>query len=352
MSTLWLPEREKSYVIFAYTGQGEQHPEMLMPWYNHPSESVQSALYTFHDLTGVPWAKPLDEEALKRGILMQPANVTLAVAVTLALKEAGIIPNETMGHSLGEYGAMVGAGFVDPEPAIQLAEKRGQFTDMNIRELIRLGEFTGMMALTAKTGEILESILKAIKVDESQDIDVANHNTKAQAVLSGTLNAMRSVIPAINEMSGRTIELQVDGAYHSKKMRLAAQLMRQEVDNLSIRRGSLARMYSPTYVREIKGRDDLANMLVLQLTSSVFWQQLINSRLEYLNSARVQAKLQEEGGEEIVHVEIGPDKSGRPSNKGTLIGITERNVRDFGDKNKIPIRYHRVSTSDDLCRAA
>lgn len=351
MSTLWLPEREKSYVIFAFTGQGEQHPEMLMSWYDHPSASIESALNVFHEETGVPWEKPLDPKLLAKGPLMQPANVTLGVIVNTALQEAGVIPNETFGHSLGEYGAMVSAGFVEPTDAIRLSAKRGIFTDMNIREMIQRGEFTGMMALTAKTGAVLESILEAIQADEAEEYDVGNDNTEGQVVLSGTLDAMRKAVPTIIEKSGRVVELQVDGSYHSKKMKLASQLMRKEVDNLPIRRGRKARLYSPTHVREIRTREDLANTLVLQLTHSVYWKQLIKQRLGYLNSEKISTKFRDEGGEEILFVEVGADKSGRANNKGTLIGMSERNARGF-HTGETPIRYVRCSTAQDLALSA
>ena len=50
------------------------------------------------------------EEELRRTEITQPAVLTVDIALTRLLGEYGIAPDLVMGHSLGEYGALVAAG--------------------------------------------------------------------------------------------------------------------------------------------------------------------------------------------------------------------------------------------------
>ena len=58
----------------------------------------------------------------------------------IKLIEAGITPDYTAGHSLGEYSAFVASGVLTFEDAVQIVHKRGLFMD----EAVPAGE--GAMA--------------------------------------------------------------------------------------------------------------------------------------------------------------------------------------------------------------
>jgi hypothetical protein len=52
------------------------------------------------------------EEELRRTSITQPAILTVSIAVNTVLERKGIRPDFVMGHSLGEYSALVAAGWV------------------------------------------------------------------------------------------------------------------------------------------------------------------------------------------------------------------------------------------------
>jgi [acyl-carrier-protein] S-malonyltransferase len=65
-------------------------------------------------------------EELKRTENTQPAILTTSIATLAVLREMGAEPNFVAGHSLGEYSALVAAGSIAFEDAVQLVRKRGR----------------------------------------------------------------------------------------------------------------------------------------------------------------------------------------------------------------------------------
>jgi len=80
------------------------------------------------------------EEELRKTFNTQPAILTVSVAAFRVLQDAGVTPDITAGHSLGEYSALVAAGVIDFADAVRLVNKRGQF----MQEAVPLGQ--GAMA--------------------------------------------------------------------------------------------------------------------------------------------------------------------------------------------------------------
>lgn len=59
----------------------------------------------------------------------QPALLLSSVAVSKLLEENGIQPSMVVGHSLGEYSALVAAGAIKWQDAIQLVKVRGRLME-------------------------------------------------------------------------------------------------------------------------------------------------------------------------------------------------------------------------------
>ena len=63
------------------------------------------------------------EEDLRQTEITQPAVLTIDIAMTRLLAAYGIKPDMTMGHSLGEYGALVASGALSFEDALDGGER-------------------------------------------------------------------------------------------------------------------------------------------------------------------------------------------------------------------------------------
>lgn len=344
-----LDKESKPYVIFGFTGQGQQTPEMFEPWYGF-SEPTDGLLEHFHKITETDFGKPLDQEYLSQGPLMQPANTALQVIVFTALKQMGVTPNEVHGHSLGEVASIACAGAIAPEDAISLSQKRGESTDKNIRMLLKDNEARrGMAAISRKAGNLVEDIdsLTDIELRETLLGLVSNFNNRSQLVLSGPMDTIRQSLDKLkNSITGiRSVELAVDGAYHSVHMALAKKYFQQYVDQLAIKQPGRPKIYSPTTVGELRTRDEIASMLVNQLTEPVRYSELIQKRLEYLQSSRVAKILGRKGVKQVLFVEIGAFGVPQNSKKGVLIGINRDNISLH---HGMPVNFHRVSIPDNL----
>ena len=66
------------------------------------------------------------QRQLTRTEITQPAVLTTDLALTRLLEDYGVRPDMVMGHSLGEYGALVAAGALDFEAALEAVSARGQ----------------------------------------------------------------------------------------------------------------------------------------------------------------------------------------------------------------------------------
>ena len=67
------------------------------------------------------------QESLTLTYHAQPALLTTGVMIANKLQQAGITPNYTAGHSLGEYSALVVSGVLTFEDAVTTVHKRGLF---------------------------------------------------------------------------------------------------------------------------------------------------------------------------------------------------------------------------------
>ena len=173
-------------VAFLYTGQGSQYANMLRAL--RAAEPIVAKTFAEADRVMTPLlGKPLSdfvfvdqddakaiakaEEDLRQTEITQPAVLAIDMAMTRLLAAYGIQPDMTMGHSLGEYGALVAAGALPFEEALEAVSARGR----GMAEVA--GQDNGRMAAVFAPLEEIEKILKTI----DGYVVVANVNSKSQA---------------------------------------------------------------------------------------------------------------------------------------------------------------------------
>ena len=127
------------------------------------------------------------EEDLRQTDITQPAVLAADIALTRLLAAYGIQPDMTMGHSMGEYGALVAAGALPFEDALEAVSARG-------REMTRVAveRQRPMAAVFAPLAEV-ERILKTV----DGYVVIANVNSNSQAVIGGASRAPSSKLRSI-----------------------------------------------------------------------------------------------------------------------------------------------------------
>ncbi len=215
------------HLAFVFPGQGSQHPGMGKAV--HDASPAARAIFAQADrvlgrsITDLCFTAPAD--VLEDTATAQPAILTVSVAMLEALGEQAATAGETLkprvvaGHSLGEFTAMVAAGVLPFETALELVQERG--TLMRRAGIERPG---GMAAVIGLDDETLYAICR--EAEDHGIVTVANSNCPGQVVISGELRALtRAMELAIERGARKVIRLGVSIASHSPLMSdVAAQL--------------------------------------------------------------------------------------------------------------------------------
>ncbi|MCB9654864.1 MAG: SDR family NAD(P)-dependent oxidoreductase [Deltaproteobacteria bacterium] len=207
-------------VAFLYPGQGSQYVNMLAEL--RESEPVVRETFDEADrvmkpiigrnLTEIIFADPKDvraleaaEEALRQTAFTQPAVLTVDIALTRLMAEYGIKPDMVMGHSLGEYGALVAAGVLPFGDALEAVCARGsEMTRVSVAD-------NGLMAAVLAPLADVERILAKIK----DYVVIANINSTSQAVIGGSTRGVTAAVEALQGAGFRAIPLNVSHAFHT-----------------------------------------------------------------------------------------------------------------------------------------
>src|SRR6266545_3498041 len=160
------------------------------------------------DLRTLAWEGPQSE--LDRTANTQPALLTASIAALRAAEEAagGLEePVIAMGHSLGEFTALVAAGALALADAVVLVRRRG--------ELMQEADPSGGML--AVIGLDADAIAKATA---GTGLVVANDNAPGQVVISGPREGFERATAALKEAGAkRVIPVRTSAAFHSPAMR-------------------------------------------------------------------------------------------------------------------------------------
>ncbi|MGA1004120.1 ACP S-malonyltransferase, partial [Vulcanococcus sp.] len=145
----------------------------------------------------------------------QPALFVVESLLVDGLKAQGRSANLVAGHSLGELVALYAAGVFDAATGIQLMKTRSE-----------LMAASGGGAMTAVMGFDRGELDQLVSAPEG--VVMANDNSSAQVVISGTPEAVAAVSGQLK--CKRAIPLAVSGAFHSPFMQQAADAFAAELD--------------------------------------------------------------------------------------------------------------------------
>ena len=226
-------------VAFLYTGQGSQYVNMIEPL--RAAEPIVADLFTEADRIMTPLlGKPLSEfifvdpnnaeavakaeEDLRQTEITQPTVLTIDLALTRLLAAYGIKPDMTMGHSLGEYGALVASGSLTFEDALGAVSARGRgMTKVAVKD-------TGKMAAVFAPIAEVERILKTI----NDYVVIANVNSGQQAVIGGASTAVEKAIEIFLQAGFNVVPLPVSHAFHTSIVAPASEPLREMLSHLHI----------------------------------------------------------------------------------------------------------------------
>lgn len=200
-------------VAFIFPGQGSQTIGMGKDFFAN-SDIAKEMIKKASERLNINFEKLLFEENdnLGKTEYTQPAILLVsAIALEIFKSKYEITPEFVLGHSLGEFTALVAAGAIDYLDAIELVNKRGTFMNEACS-----GGNAGMMALVGIDDDSVEKICKEQR-DLGKQVWPANYNMDGQLVLAGIkadLEALADVFKAAG--AKRAIVLDMSVASHCK----------------------------------------------------------------------------------------------------------------------------------------
>ncbi|MGH2596366.1 MAG: ACP S-malonyltransferase [Actinomycetota bacterium] len=204
---------DKTYAV-VFPGQGSQFRGMTDPWTLHPAgkavlDEASSAIGA--DLV----AGCHDDALLATTEFVQPALLACCVAAFRVLEaegqEAGMIFVGSAGHSLGEFSALVAANVIGLADALDVVVVRGRAMQRAGEE--RPGTMCALLGVDAGHAAALCDYARGDDV-----LVVANENSPAQVVISGSVSAIERAESIAAAQKIRAVRLNVAGAFHSPLM--------------------------------------------------------------------------------------------------------------------------------------
>ena len=303
-------------VAFLYTGQGSQYVNMLAPL--RAAEPIVADIFLEADRVMTPMlGKPLSEfifvdptneaavakaeDDLRQTEITQPTVLTIDLALTQMLAAYGVRPDMTMGHSLGEYGALVASGSLTFDDALAAVSARGRgMTKVAVKD-------TGRMAAVFAPLAEVERILKTI----DGYVVIANVNSGQQSVIGGASKAVEQAMEIFLQAGFNVVPLPVSHAFHTSIVAPASEPLREMLASLHIQSPKIpivANVNGEFYPTGPDAVPQMLDLLALQVASPVQFVKGLNTL--YNAGARV-------------FIEVGPKKA--------LQGFAEEVLGERGD---------------------
>ena len=251
-------------VAWVFPGQGSQKLGMAAGVLELPGAAQRFALASERlgrDLlaicAGSDDAKGIDPSDLNDTRNTQPALFVIESLLVDALRATGPQPALVAGHSLGELVALYAAGVFDAETGLALMQRRSE-----------LMAAAGGGAMTALVG--FDRVQLERLVDATEGVVIANDNSEAQVVISGSPEAVNAVSEVL--ACKRAIPLAVSGAFHSPFMAQAAAAFALDLEAVPFSEASIP-VLSNTDPSPSTDAGLLKQRLLRQMTTGVRWRE-------------------------------------------------------------------------------
>ena len=286
---------------FLFPGQGSQQAGMGKELFEQ--EPAARAVFEEADealgfsLSTLCFEGPNSELALTANT--QPAILTTSVAALAVLRDkTGIVPTLAMGHSLGEFSALVAVGALRFADAVRLVRIRGEA----MQQAVPAG-VGAMAAIIGMDPEALEAA--CAEAAQGQVCSPANENGGGQIVVAGHAEAVDRLAALAKSRKARAVPLKVSAPFHCALMKPAADRLAEALADIEI-----GPMSAPVVTNvEAEPNDDSARvkeLLVRQVTERVRWEP----------SVRTAVRMGVQRGIEVGHAKV-------------LDGLVRRIARDL-----------------------
>lgn len=257
-----------------------------------------------YDLEGICFEGPQEELNKSNNAQLGIFVASAAAYEALKAKQPDLEYDFLAGHSLGEWTALYAAGVVSFDDVVKILRARGEAMQAACEK-----NPGAMLAVMNLDGE------KLVEIASEAGCYVANFNSLAQTVLSGTAETIEKAEALCKEAGAkRAVRLPVAGAFHSPLMQPAADIMTEFLADFDFAEEKVPVLSNVTAVPH--GNTSVKDDMVKQITSSVQWVHIIQ-------------RLVADGVEEII--ECGPGKVLAGLIKRIDKSVAVRNIGQLSD---------------------
>lgn len=256
-------------IALMFPGQGAQEVGMgkalaeAYPLARRTFDEANDALG--YDLAGICFEGPAED--LVPTDVCQPAILAMSVAAWRVAADHGLTGDLVMGHSLGEYSALVACGAIDYAEALRIVAERG--AAMHEAGTVRPGTMAAIMGQDDDTVRAL--------CDEAGEAWPANYNCPGQVVASGSIEGIDRLVALAGERDVKSARLQVGGAFHSPLMAPAADRLAPALEAWNP--AAPAPAFLSTTTVQTEPADRLREVLLGQLTAPVRFGHAVETAL-------------------------------------------------------------------------
>ncbi len=308
-----------------FPGQGSQKPGMLEDYYQAETVFRETFEQSADQLNIDLWKLVSEGEPsdLANTVITQTLMLTADIAVWRVWQShTEVLPAVMSGHSLGEFSALVAAGYLEFKAALTLVKTRAEL----MQGAVPNGQ-GGMGALVGLDLEAVEQVCRD-SADKTQAlVNVANLNAPGQTVVGGHLKAVEMALVLAKEAGAKkAVLLPMSVPSHCALLSEAAEEFQEALMTVSFNRGDIPVIHN-VHAEVAGDAEQVRSALYRQLFSPVRWVECVQKMTEF-------------GAENLI--ECGPGK--------VLTGLNKRIVPS---KNRIALdtRETFLQTIEQLDRA-
>ena len=260
-------------VAFIFPGQGSQKKGMGEDFYNN-SQKAKEIIDSVSQKSGIDFKKLMfeDNENLGKTEFTQPAILLVSsVALELLKEKVDVKPEFVLGHSLGEFSALVASGALSIEDGVSLVNRRGEFMQEDCSKIE-----AGMMVVLGLSDEKVEEICAKAQED-GKKVWSANYNSDGQIVVAGLkpdLKEMEAVFKG--EGAKRAMLLDMSVASHCPLLENASEKLSSELEE-KLKDDFQCEVISNVTASAYDTKNEAMKLLKEQLTNPVKYKQSISN---------------------------------------------------------------------------
>lgn len=259
-------------VAFIFPGQGSQAIGMGKDFFEN-SQIARDMVKKASKRLNIDFERLLFEENVDLGKteFTQPAILLVSsIALAVFKEKYEIEPVFVLGHSLGEFSALVAANAIDYLDALELVNKRGIFMNEACS-----GANAGMMAIIGLDDESVEKICQEQR-EKGLKVWAANYNIDGQLVLAGIKSDLEALVDTFKAAGAkRALVLDMSVASHCELLRSAVENLKPYLQEYL--KDEFLSVISNVSAEAYTTKDEAIELLASQLVSPVKYKQSIKA---------------------------------------------------------------------------